>query len=546
MKVPYISLLIRCAPANSRCTESAAAKSGDIAGRPIYSAGDGRTPHSWLSYCTENHSNCGSSKLSDWELPTRVLDVAGSSWADLRLFITHGACGKYLTLSHRWGGSKIIKTTLSNLEAHTRCIPFSDLNKTFQDAVVITRKLGFRYLWIDSLCIIQDSKDDWRREAGWMASIYSGSELTLSATWATSGDSGLFYPRPECRKVEFPYINVNGHAEGRWFMRKRSAALFSSDVLEGPLNSRGWVLQERLLSNRTLHFCKDQLYWECKSSVWKECTGIMNDGLATYPVALFRNNIFRTRIGTTQPSGTISADAGVEHLCEGWYKLVEDYTNRSLSVIQDRLPAVLGIANTLRCSYSGRYIWGLWESGLLRGLLWSIDTKDIAYKRLVSPSWSWAAWSAPIHFRLPWGPKLLGKAVVANIEEQLITKRLGHNSPKTCIRIRGPLLKIPAIKPLKGSSTNSLLFDSQRRYMGAACLDSPLSLPIPWRDMWVLMLYSDDPISPTPLKASEAEAPHTYCLVLEKRHMDTYRRIGYAETSTNEFDDAPTQLVVIT
>jgi hypothetical protein len=280
-QVPYISLSIRCAPANSRCTESAAAKAGGIAGRPIYSADDGGTPHSWLSYRVENHSVCRTSDsdiLNGRELPTRVLDVQPSwasrpsrdphlqwdqrpSWdpspSDPRLFITHGTRGKYLTLSHRWGGSKIIKTTLSNLEAHTRRIPFSDLNKTFQDAVVITRKLGFRYLWIDSLCIVQDSQEDWRSEAGRMASVYGGSELTLSATWATSGGSGLFYPRSQCRNVELPYVNVNGHPDGKFTMRKQSTALFSSEVLEGPLNRRGWVLQERLLSNRKLHFCKD-------------------------------------------------------------------------------------------------------------------------------------------------------------------------------------------------------------------------------------------------------------------------------------------------
>lgn len=186
--------------------------------------------------------------------------------------------------------------TSSNIEAHTRHIPFSDLNKTFQDAVVIMRKLGFCYLWIDLLCIIQDSKDDWRMQAGRIASIYSGSELTLSTTQATSGDSGLFYPRSECRKLSSHVSTLNRHAEGRWVMRRRSAALFSGDVLEGHLNSWRWILREWLLSNRTLHFCKDQLYWEYKESVWKECTGIMNDGLSTYPVASFHNNTSREHV----------------------------------------------------------------------------------------------------------------------------------------------------------------------------------------------------------------------------------------------------------
>jgi hypothetical protein len=281
--------------------------------------------------------------------------------------------------------------------------------------------------------------------------------------------------------------------------------------------------------------------------VWKESTGIINDGLASNPIALFRNNLSLAMItGTAQALGKEFTHVARQRLFDGWYKLIKDYTHRSLTVVQDRLPAVLGIANAFRSEFSGRYIWGLWESELLRGLLWSIDTESIAYKRLASPSSSWAAWNAPVHFRLLWDQKSLRRAVVDNVEEQITTKRLkGHIASKTCIRIRGPLMKISVLERSKGRGINCLLFDKQKRYIGAACLDSPPSFSISQRDMWVLMLYTDGSATPIPLEASKAEMPHTYCLVLEKRRENTYRRIGYAETSTNEFDDVPTKLVAI-
>ncbi|KAK4190632.1 P-loop containing nucleoside triphosphate hydrolase protein [Podospora australis] len=105
-----------------------------------------------------------------------------------------GVPADYVCLSRRWGDSKFLTTTTLNIDAHKTSIKTSDMPKTFQDAISFTRSLGLRYLWIDSLCIIQDDLDDWKAEAEAMARVYMNSYLTLMAVDASSAESGLFRP----------------------------------------------------------------------------------------------------------------------------------------------------------------------------------------------------------------------------------------------------------------------------------------------------------------------------------------------------------------
>jgi Heterokaryon incompatibility protein (HET) len=119
-------------------------------------------------------------------LPTRVIDVGPSDASiEPRLIISKGRDGAYIALSHRWGAPDLSKpqltTTAANLPAMIEKIPLESMPLNYKDAVITTRKLSFRYLWIDSLCIIQDSMQDWEAESAKMGEVYQNAQLTIAA-----------------------------------------------------------------------------------------------------------------------------------------------------------------------------------------------------------------------------------------------------------------------------------------------------------------------------------------------------------------------------
>jgi hypothetical protein len=126
-----------------------------------------------------------------------------------------------MTLSHCWGPAQLITTTANTIEQKKAGIPLEDLPQTFKDAVALTRNLGIRYLWIDSLCIKQLDKDDWEREASKMGSVYLHSYLNIAATSSAEGRAGCFKervvsvvekPSPlavKSHKIARPYLGSN-------------------------------------------------------------------------------------------------------------------------------------------------------------------------------------------------------------------------------------------------------------------------------------------------------------------------------------------------
>jgi hypothetical protein len=136
----------------------------------------------WLRQCLESHEACAQRHLGTRLLPTRVIDVRSGIGSDgQRLYLTNRQPGEWLTLSWCWGSTSPLKTILATLDSHIANIPSDDLPPLFMDAINITRRLGYQYLWVDSLCIIQDSKLDWQTEAANMGTIYKESVLNIVA-----------------------------------------------------------------------------------------------------------------------------------------------------------------------------------------------------------------------------------------------------------------------------------------------------------------------------------------------------------------------------
>lgn len=221
----------------------------------------------WLDECAHFHQDCQEPDkvhLGDsWKLPARVLDIGPSMGScDKSLQITEDFHGPYVALSHCWGTTRHIVTEKNNIENHKKGISFQHLPKTFQDAVILTKNIGLRYLWIDSLCIIQDDMKDWQNEAAKMADVYQNAYCTIAATGSKGDQEGIFIQRSKQDVCPLRYSAANTYIAATSIEDDVAAML---ELHKSPLSTRAWTLQERLLSRRVIHFTQSRVIWECRS-----------------------------------------------------------------------------------------------------------------------------------------------------------------------------------------------------------------------------------------------------------------------------------------
>ena len=198
-------------------------------------------------------------------LPTRLLDVGYEGEETVFLWETKNspqANREWVALSHRWG-KRNFSTTRENIEEHINGIKIAVLPATFQDAITVTRAFGKRFLWIEALCIIQKEGGDFQTEATRMADVYSGAYCVIAASCATDHYDGFLRPRSARDHVT---IVPEGENQSPYYICETIDS-FKRHVLDGPLNSRGWVLQEHALARRTIFFTEQQTYFECKDGV---------------------------------------------------------------------------------------------------------------------------------------------------------------------------------------------------------------------------------------------------------------------------------------
>ncbi|KAF5529306.1 het-domain-containing protein [Fusarium napiforme] len=351
----------------------------------------------WLEDCNSNHKDC---VVSDSLLPKRVLDVGTKTAKQLFLHISSDKVAPYVALSHCWGATGIqLKTTTSTLQDHQKGINFQDLPMNFQDAVTITRGIGIRYLWIDSLCIVQDDIDDWQVESSKMASIYRDAYLVLAATQASDSCQGFLDRRDPEDGVGYsppPLTDAPVHTgqirnpdstvskiyvqdlNPRWpFVRHHNTATYS------PLNYRAWALQENILPRRIVHFTSNELLWECINSLKCECMEVDEAPKQEKTVNLVRGAHF-FRFSKHYYSGSVT-------LHRTWIGLLEAFCPLKLSYESDRLPALSGLAHLWKSRGAGVYLAGLWQDDIVDSLIWiRFDTfKQIhPWKDYRAPSWS--------------------------------------------------------------------------------------------------------------------------------------------------------------
>lgn len=365
----------------------------------------------WLDTCRNEHPKCQAS-LENKSLPTRLIYLDTSRDSSLsnavdtslqpRLMSTTGReCSecRYIALSYRWPESFPIeaKLTRDNIREQMRGLNTSKLPQIFKDVFQVAIRLDITYAWIDSLCIIQDDPDDWNREAALMFQIYRYAELTVAAAVPpTKPDIGLFRrgDPSDVLSVRIPDLrDPSNDGPGQEVVLLKPQKI---TYTESPLVSRGWCFQEREISRRIVHYTETQVLWECRAVHASE--GLPNGTSQRFPKG-WTNRIF-------------DEDLSGQRFEDAWYRAVEDYSRRDLTVFTDKLPALAGLAATIRDYKPAncRYIAGLWEDDFLKGLQWSSETGRVVtwgygrtitntrYPEYVAPTWSWASVAGPISY----------------------------------------------------------------------------------------------------------------------------------------------------
>ncbi|KIW26404.1 uncharacterized protein PV07_09501 [Cladophialophora immunda] len=349
----------------------------------------------WIQDCSFNHMKCSVTSAADatWK-PTHLLDVSirgpkGTHGVKLVDGMFVDPLSEYVTLSHCWGKSKTIRLHKGTLAALRQGVSVANLPKTFAEAALVTDRLGFRYLWIDALCIRHDSETDVLAEVGQMHRVYSEATLNIAATSSRDDASGLIYSRnvSALQPCIVPVPFGLGIDEGMYKILR--STLWHDLVDSSPLNKRAWAFQERCLAKRTLHFTRNELFWECQQMC---CSEVFPKGLpatmgppsSQESVEFFSKKIHHQRHGN-------------------WHQLVKMYSPKKLTYSSDKLLAIQGLAKQYMAKnrlHTDDYLVGLWKPQLPHALLWRVEggRRPTKYR---APTWTWASIDGEVKYPEP-------------------------------------------------------------------------------------------------------------------------------------------------
>jgi Heterokaryon incompatibility protein (HET) len=341
--------------------------------------------------------NVHDTRIKSQRLPTRLLYIEHDK-GPVRIRLCKSSDindpVQYATLSHAWGSSDHLKLTTDSIERLLTGIPTNDLPQTFRHAVELVQDLSLHYLWIDALCILQDSKSDWEQESLTMSSVYSGAYINIAASASRDSNGGLFSSR---NPLTITPCVVPVLREGKKYKRSVFWPVSAQEhVAHAPLNERAWVLQERLLALRTVHYTSKKIFWECPELLASE-TDPHSD--FEYKVELSLTNKLVHRKWEQLP-----VHLRVTQCWDTWILVSKLYTAANLTFESDKLVAISGIAAYIHSLWphpKPEYLAGLWSYKLIHNLLWFRDGPASTCTRLKTyqgPSWSWASISGGVSF----------------------------------------------------------------------------------------------------------------------------------------------------
>ncbi|KAB8233185.1 uncharacterized protein BDW43DRAFT_319895 [Aspergillus alliaceus] len=355
---------------------------GIVVGPELSHQRDSEDAYRFIEACLakcDQHSTCKPVLAS---VPTQLIDVGQLECNEVRLADTFSSCeNEYIALSYCWGRVDSLKTAASNYESMKREIQVSCLPRPIQDAIMVTRRLKHRYLWVDAICIILDSAADWKIESSKMAC-------------AAEGFLHYKHPLAESRpplSVEWKSAAGQQTVLGARTIPARSSHTTDSDGLETPpLWCRGWTLQESSLSRRVFTYNSEELWWSCLGGLACEC------------------KVFDSIPAEDRPFSdqVVCSIDKTREAYRKWHDVVEEYTNRQLTEPLDRLPAISGIAHVFQRITNSQYIAGLWPDNLIP-------------RSWLGRRWVTAEWCAVVHT----GATVLGLNPLGRVQSAYATLR---------------------------------------------------------------------------------------------------------------------------
>jgi hypothetical protein len=386
-----------------------------------------------------------------------VLDVLGDDSKTVRLHESEFnndenryEYGEYVALSHVWGVAKgLPKTTTETMESYKRGIPWTTLPRALQEAVVLTRALGFRWLWIDALCLVQDDDSSKREESTCMDEVFGNAFLTIAATSANDSSSHPLFPS-QVQPFKIQATDNKGSALKIYVREQPNHYSFKAPFDEAahmndwelpfnisedanqdtPLLKRAWAFTERLLSPRILHFTKGEMILECQEGYACECGRLADPTFDSRPTDSIKQEFARViaetnrrpsfdgsvhdqmngiesvtsqLASTTLTNGARNISQKREEALQLWSYVITEFTARNITYDADRLLAISSVAKQLSPALHSGYVAGQWTFSTM-GLLWYPSDSTRCRRSKAStgynvPSWSWASIEgSPIFF----------------------------------------------------------------------------------------------------------------------------------------------------
>lgn len=361
--------------------------------------------HQWITQCLTGHTKCNEGIEKGW-LPTRLLDIRLRDGSDSSIYLVEttdlAQKPQYITLSHCWGRNPVLSLSTESIAYFKNGCTVGNLPRTYQHTVEVARYFGIEYLWIDSLCIIQDSHKDWERECIRMRDVYQNAFCNIAATGSRDSHTGLFFERdPSLIPVGKIRALWDGSLpQGDFYLYPQK--IWATGVSSAPLNRRAWVVQERLLARRVLHFGSRSLFFECCEH---EACETFPRGL---PPAPHRGSMNQFKRIYTIKNGFTNGLRDLEAY-RRWNAVVSAFMNSELTNPSDKAISIAGIAEEFQLHVIKEpYIAGMWRSILTEELLWVVVGEQQASgrpslrpNRYRAPSWSWLSIDAKISLPLP-------------------------------------------------------------------------------------------------------------------------------------------------
>jgi hypothetical protein len=352
---------------------------------------------SWLDRCVTSHgATCNGVRHGSVDLPTRLLKLI--DYDKIRLVETRdlftpsdGSGISYASMSHVWGSGNYVTLTTKNHADFKSVIPFLSLDVKFRQVIRIAFALKIRYLWIDTLCIVQDDLVDWRRESGKMAAVYQNAVINFAPVGSNKDDICI---TPRNTLGLFP-LHISGTSDGGrsthvWITRSNDLVSQISGFDEKPpLLTRGWIWQERFLSRRTIYLGLTQMVWECCECLWLESSGEL---VNHYDSLGIHHYCKRTHHSEKPKNWHFVPDEPLRRWAFHWSNIVAGLTSAQLTYGSDKLAAIAGIAKSFENATSQTYIAGMWREQMSIGsLLWEVTECKPRPPFRGASTWSWAS-----------------------------------------------------------------------------------------------------------------------------------------------------------